>query len=27
LYRIVDGKDPNTFLVWVELNLAKIQKK
>jgi hypothetical protein len=24
---IVDGKNPNTFLVWIELYLAKIWKK
>jgi hypothetical protein len=27
LDRIVDGKNPNTFLVWIELYLAKIWKK
>jgi hypothetical protein len=27
LDRIVVGKDSNTFLVWIKLYLAKIQKK
>jgi hypothetical protein len=27
LDRIIDGKNPNTFLVWIELYLAKIQNK
>jgi hypothetical protein len=27
LYRIVDGKDPNTSLVWIEFCLMKIWKK
>jgi hypothetical protein len=27
LDRIIDGKNPNIFLIWIELYLMKIQKK